>query len=199
MNLLVRATELVGRPVVTLAGEDVAQVKDVVYDGYGGVVSGFTLNGRGRFAGPLKVALPWTSVTALGRDAVMIQDEDVLTGRGEVVQPADIRDSNVLDDRVLTDSGTELGRVVDVILQVGATADVVGYEVKASPALHADRRRVLVPLPDTLAVSGEALVVPAEAMELVAGDLAGFGVSVATLRQRLRGHGAGGAGAADAT
>jgi sporulation protein YlmC with PRC-barrel domain len=64
VTLLVRATELVKRPVVTLAGEDVAQIKDVLYDAASGAVSGFTLNGRGIFAGPLKHALPMTGVTA---------------------------------------------------------------------------------------------------------------------------------------
>ncbi len=45
MSLLMKATEIVTRPVVTLAGEDVAQIRDVVYDD-DGVVVGFTLAGR---------------------------------------------------------------------------------------------------------------------------------------------------------
>ena len=54
MSLLMRATEVIKRPVVTLAGEDVAQIKDIVYAGAAGEVAGFTLNGRGLLAGPLK-------------------------------------------------------------------------------------------------------------------------------------------------
>lgn len=42
-----RTSEATKRPVVTLAGEDVAQVKDVVYAAGGGAVGGFTLAGRG--------------------------------------------------------------------------------------------------------------------------------------------------------
>jgi uncharacterized protein YrrD len=192
MTLLVRAAEVVGRPVVTLAGEDVAQVKDVVYDGSGGAVGGFTLNGRGLFAGPLKVSLPWASVIALGRDAVMIPDEGVFADRDEVVASADFRGGDVLGDRVLTDTGIDLGTVVDVILQVGRAAEAVGYEVAASPALHPDGLRVLIPLPHAVAVSGEALIVPAGALEFVADDLSGFGAAVAAFRARIaRGRGGG--------
>ena len=80
-----RATEVMKRPVVTLAGEDIAEIKDVVYAGDRGEISGFTLNGRGIFAGPLKQALPWSGVHGLGRDAVMVVDEDVLEERDAVL------------------------------------------------------------------------------------------------------------------
>lgn len=52
MSLLIRASALTKKPVVTLDGEDIAQVKDVLYEGSGGSVIGFTLSGRGLFAGP---------------------------------------------------------------------------------------------------------------------------------------------------
>jgi uncharacterized protein YrrD len=178
---------LVKRPVVTLAGEDVAQIKDVVYDASGGAVGGFTLNGRGLFSGPLKAALPIGSVIAIGPDAVMIADETALVERAEVADPGDVRERNVLGNRVITDTGTDLGTVVDVILQTGAVTDVVGYEIQASPALEAEGRKVLIPLPDALAVSGEALIVPGGAVEFVAHDLAGFGAAVAAFRSHLEG------------
>jgi len=48
-----RTSEVIGRPVVTLNGQDIAQIKDVVYSAGGGAVGGFTLAGRGLFSGPL--------------------------------------------------------------------------------------------------------------------------------------------------
>ena len=182
-----RSSELTKRPVVTMAGEDVAQLKDVVYDGSGGSVGGFTLAGRGLFAGPMKKALSWQHVRALGRDAVMVDSEAVFAEPETVVERSDARERDVLGSHVITDTGTDLGSVVDVVLQVGEVADVVGYEIESSPALGRDGRRVLIPLPDTMAVSGEALIVPAQATEFVADDLAGFGASVDAFRDHLRG------------
>ena len=81
MSLLMRATEITKRPVVTLEGEDVAQIKDIVYADSGGRVGGFTLNGRGFLSATLKTALAWEAVVGLGPDAVMIRDEGALTDR----------------------------------------------------------------------------------------------------------------------
>src|SRR5690349_10342653 len=76
---VIRATELVGRPVVTLAGDDVAEVRDVVYDAERGTLLGFTLNKRGWFRGRLHERLPVASVHAIGRDAVMVSaDRDLV-------------------------------------------------------------------------------------------------------------------------
>lgn len=187
MTRLVRASALAGRPVVTLAGDDVAQIKDVVYDGSQGRVAGFTLNGRGLFAGPLKLVLPWSSVTALGPDAVMIRGADSLTERGTLAvsgSGGDARESDVLGDRVLTESGSDLGRIVDVVVEVGATADVIGYEVEAAPSLRPDERRVLILLPGTIAVSDEAVIVPPESLDLLADDLPELADALATVRSR---------------
>lgn len=188
MTVLMRAKELMKRPVVTLAGEDVAEIKDIVYAANAGEVAGFTLNGRGLFAGPSKQALPWTAVHGLGRDAVMITEEAVLESMDAVLDKAARTGGggDVLGSQVLSDSGTDLGRIVDVILEVGERADVVGYEIDSSEALGKDGRKVLIPLPDALAVSGEALIVPAAAIEFVSDDLSGFGAAVEAFRARLQ-------------
>ncbi|MEO6701003.1 MAG: PRC-barrel domain-containing protein [Jatrophihabitantaceae bacterium] len=189
-----RTSEVTKRPVVTLGGEDVAQIKDVVYSAGGGAVGGFTLAGRGLFSGPSKQALAWASVIALGPDAVMIRDEDVLEPTTTVLDQSAASGGSggdILGSQVLTDSGTDLGTVVDVILQIsdtgGGQCDVVGYEVEASEALGTKGTRVFIPLPDTLAASGDHLMVPASATDFIAHDLAGFGAAVLAFRQQLEG------------
>jgi uncharacterized protein YrrD len=184
--LLLRASELAGRPVVTLGGELVAEIKDVVFERSGGRIAGFTLRNPGLFSRARKDSLPWGRVHGVGRDAVMVPDDTVLIAAKELVPRKQARKADVLEDRVLTDSGRDLGRVVDVVLHSGAHLGVVGYEVEASEALGTAGRRVLIPLPDTMAVSGENLIVPAAATEFVAEDLAGFGAAVDAFRARLR-------------
>lgn len=190
-----RTSEIEKRPVVTTAGEDLAQIKDVVYSAGGGEVGGFTLAGRGFFSGPMKLALAWSNVAALGGDAVMVADSDALEELQSVLDrsaSAGGSGGNILGSQVLTDGGTDLGTVVDVILQVtgsGARShcDVVGYEIESSEALGNKGTKVLIPLPDTLAASGEHLMVPASAKDFVGDDLAGFGASVEAFRAQLGG------------
>jgi sporulation protein YlmC with PRC-barrel domain len=194
VSVLMRASEIAKRPVVTFAGEDIAQVKDIVYAAGGGQVGGFTLNGRGLLAGPLKMSLTWASVAALGRDAVMVADESMLEPRKEMLQETGASGGgDILGSRVLTDTGVDLGKVVDVIIQVtegqGTQADVVGYEIDPSEAMNTGSTKVLIPLPDTLAASGEHLMVPAAAKDFVSHDLAGFGAAVEAFRAQLEaGH-----------
>jgi hypothetical protein len=92
-------------------------------------------------------------------------------------------DRNVIDDAVLTESGTNLGTVTDVIVSLGENARAVGYEVKA------EDRTVYVPLPEQQAVSGAALIVPDEVDGFVHDDLAGFGASVPEYRAQLHEEG----------
>jgi uncharacterized protein YrrD len=193
MSLLMRTSEITKRPVVTLEGEDVAQIKDIIYADGGGEVGGFTLNGRGLLAGPLKTALAWPAVVALGPDAVMIRDEGALTDRGtlvtEIVGDSAGNGGNVLGSRVLTDDGKDLGKVVDVIIEVSdegpPLADVVGYEIEPAGNLGGDLKKVLVPLPDTIAASGQHVIVPATALDFVTNDLAGFGAAMRDFREQL--------------
>jgi uncharacterized protein YrrD len=184
--LLLRASELIGRPVVTLGGELVAEIKDIIFEGTGGRIAGFTLRNPGLFSRSRKDSLPWVGVHGVGRDAVMVSDETVLLAATELAPRKQVRKSDVLEDRVLTDNGRDLGRVVDVVLHSGTSLEVVGYEVEASEALGTAGQRVLIPLPDTVAVSGENLIVPAAATEFVSEDLAGFGAAVDAFRARLR-------------
>jgi sporulation protein YlmC with PRC-barrel domain len=194
MNRLMRTSEIAKLPVVTLAGEDVAQIKDIVFAAGGGEVGGFTLAGRGLLAGPLKQSLLWTAVLALGADAVMITDAGALTEPQAVLDASAATGGsggNVLKSRVLTDTGTDLGEVVDVVIEVGGggteRCDVVGYEIEATEALGTKGTKLLIPLPDTIAASGEHLIVPDSAKNFVGQDLAGFGAAVADFRAQLGG------------
>jgi uncharacterized protein YrrD len=164
----------------------VAEIKDIVFERTGGRIAGFTLRNPGLFSRARKDALPWEGVHGVGRDAVMVSDEAVLITAKKLAPRKQVRKGDVLEDRVLTDNGRDLGRVVDVVLHGGIGLDVVGYEVEASEALGTAGRRVLIPLPDTVAVSGENLIVPAAATEFVSEDLAGFGAAVDAFRARLR-------------
>ncbi|HEY2766244.1 MAG TPA: PRC-barrel domain-containing protein [Pseudonocardiaceae bacterium] len=184
--LLLRARELTGRPVVSLDGELIAEIKDVVFDRAGGQIAGFTLRNPGLFSRSRKDSLPWSGVHGVGRDAVMMPDESVLLPTAELAPQEESRKGDVLDDRVLTDNGRDLGRVVDVVLQSGQRLEVVGYEIEASEALGTAGRRVFIPLPATVAVSGENLIVPAAVTEFVSEDLSGFGAAVDAFRARLQ-------------
>lgn len=189
MSTIAAATTFIGLPVVTLdGGDDVAEVKDVVYDADVARLIGFTLNKRGWFRGPMKPVLPWGQVAAVGRDAVMVRDMSALTERDDaptdVAEPAANR--NVIGNAVFTDEGVELGTVADLVVELDDEATVVGYQLdtKGTATGHG---MVLIPLPEQISVSGDALVVPKEVEAFIRDDLTGFGGAVENFRSQLKG------------
>jgi uncharacterized protein YrrD len=181
---LVRAKDVIGLPVVTIdGGEDAAQIRDVVYDAERHHLLGFTLNERGWFRGTLRAALHAEDVVGIGADAVMVADESCLTQTtpSDDVLAASRESYHVIGDTVVSSGGATLGEVVDVVLETGSRPKAVGYEVKTGDGT------VFVPSSVQMAVSENNLVVPAEAEEFTANDLAGFGAAVQSFRHRLEG------------
>ena len=185
MGVLMRCRDVSGRPVVTLdEAEDVAEVKDVVFDGAEGVVVGLTLNGRGLFSGPLHEVLPWSRIAALGPDAVMVDGRDALGGPDPVMDAAGADpQGDVIGARVMTDGGKALGEVVDVVIEVGERAELVGFEM-VGPDAGRDAPTLLIPADRTIAVSGEALIVPADTERFVRDDMSAFDTAIADFRRR---------------
>ncbi len=192
-SLLLRATELIGHPVVTLdGGDDIAEVKDVVYGTAQAALLGFTLNRRGFWGRRMKQVLAWDHVAALGAHAVMIATAGDLDDNDEalVQEVKGSRQRNVIGSEVFTDRGERLGEVTDVVILVADQPEVAGYEIGGSQVLTPRAGgHVFIPLPETLAVSGEALMVPAAVRDFVCDDLAGFGASVERFREHLRSTG----------
>jgi len=175
MTLLMTASQIRGLPVVTVrGGEDVAEVRDVIYNPEAGRLVGVTLNQRGFLAGRRREVLPAETIHAIGQHAVMVLDESSLVAPGDapedVAHPATER--NVLGDDVLTEGGTSLGTVTDLVLLVGSSGEVVGYQIE-----KATGGQGYIPLPAQLSVSGVALVVPNLTEEFVQDDLVGLGAS----------------------
>jgi sporulation protein YlmC with PRC-barrel domain len=124
----------------------------------------------------------------LGRDAVMILGRGVLAEPAAVIARGEAAHGRVLGARVLTDGGTEVGTVLDLVVEAGISGRVVGFRIAAGQSLESGskrrRRKVYIPRGETLAVSGQALVIPADATRFVADDLAGFAAQVEAFRLR---------------
>lgn len=182
MTRLLRASTLVGRPVVTLGGDSPLEIKDIVFDRSAGKVLGFTLRKHGFLGKPVKTQLPAAAVHGLGPDAVMIADVDAFEDQSDLIGTG----GNVLGDRVVTENGTDLGEVVEVIISSGRDADVVGFEIEAAEGIRgSEGDNVFIPLPDAISVSGENVIVPDAARNYVRDDMSGFGGAVAEFRSQL--------------
>ena len=124
------------------SGDDIAEVRDVLFDPAKGEVIGFTLNKRGKLARRRHESLPRDQVHAIGPNAVMVPNETALSAERPAASGAG--SGNVLGDRVLTDTGVLIGTVTDAVIDTGSGA-VVGYEIQPAdePAGRHSRSRTL--------------------------------------------------------
>lgn len=180
---LLRAGEIIGMPVVTIdGGEDVAEVKDVVYDGANHQLVGFTLNKRGWFRGTLSDVLDATQIAAVGGDAVMVDSDTDLSAPAAAADAGALggKGHDVLGNSVITTDGTVLGTVSGVIVSAGPPPAAVGYELTDD-----DGASVVIPISAQLALSGDNLVVPTELTSFDHHHLAEFGAFVSESRVNL--------------
>jgi len=180
---LLRGTDLVGRPVVSIAsGDDLAEVKDVIFDATQGTITGFTLRKRGFLGRRLKDILPVGGVASVGTHAVMVEDDGALTHPDDAPDDTTIDGSrDVLDDLVITESGRALGTVRDVIVTGGPAPRVVGFVIAGGSVGDG-----FIPLGAKRGVSGSALIVPDDYEGRIRSDLTGFAAVLAGIDQGSR-------------
>jgi uncharacterized protein YrrD len=176
---LLHGKDVVGMPVVDVStGNDLADVRDVVFDARAGTVQGFTLNKRSFWRGTMRHVLPVDGVSSVGTHAVMVAGEDALTHPKDAPDEVASADpaNDVVADIVVTESGLQLGKVVDVVMVGGGSPRVVGFQIGGGAAGDG-----LIPINAHAGVSGSALVVPDSYESRVRTDLTGLAAELAEL------------------
>lgn len=105
--ILMRGSDLIGRAVVDAStGDDLEEIKDVVFAASRGSITGFTLRVRGFFGRRLTSALPIDAVLSVGTGTVLIADAEAISDPLDAPQDMVSGDSeDELDDEVFTVSG----------------------------------------------------------------------------------------------
>ena len=128
-----------GRPVVAAdTAETLGEVKSFVVDRTASQVEAIHVSGRGSDA----QIVPWNAITSFGADAVIAKaahvtepvstDRDVETAKGNIA---------ALDARVLTTTGFEIGKAMDVTFDAD-TGKLTSVHTEEGP-IDADRLRSL--------------------------------------------------------
>src|SRR5881392_705426 len=78
--IMIRATELAGRPVIDInAAEKVGTIEKLILDPDGKRVAGFVVTQGGRFAGNKEhLVVPASAIRAIGPDAVTIKRDAII-------------------------------------------------------------------------------------------------------------------------
>jgi uncharacterized protein YrrD len=179
VTALLRGRDVSGLPVVDIStGEDVAEIRDIIFEPSDGVIGGFTLAKRGFFGRRLRTVLPVEAIRSVGTHAVTIDAADALTDPAELADQHEALegDADVTSNDVLTESGRNLGQVRDVVISGGRRPRVVGFEIGGGAAGDG-----FVPIDTSRAVSRSTLIVPDSFENRVRTDLVGLAGEVTEL------------------
>lgn len=154
-----RTSELIGKPIVSAdRGEKVGTVSDVLLQPDEGRLAALVVH-----TGILRSerVLPYEEVKVLGRDAV------VARSREAVIDPAGWeqrhvharRSSRLSHQRVITQTGREVGTIADVYVDE-ASGRVDAYDVATPVFAGLVHRHARLPHSTDLAVGEDAVVVP---------------------------------------
>ncbi|HVM31140.1 MAG TPA: PRC-barrel domain-containing protein [Candidatus Limnocylindrales bacterium] len=186
MTRIMRASDLIGMPVVTLdEARIIGEVRDVLFDPRESRIAGFTLRGRGLLSPPLLGFLPAESIHSAGNDAVMVPDGSVLVREKEAIKQRIADQREAPGAEVITVDGVELGLVGDIVLEsAGDRLRVVGYCLERE-----DGRELIVPAPEGQEEWSEQIVVPSGTEQLAVEGLVGFSRELERARQRRSAEG----------
>lgn len=159
----VKAHDVIGLPVYTIEkGKQLDHtVKDVVYDPQTNRVVALVLDEGGWFSNT-KV-IPLEDIHSIGDDAVLIQNAHYIR-TADKIKPrvASIaKGKNYLTtDTVITEDGTELGTVRDLLFDT-ATGSVVAFEVSQGPLKNVSTGKKTFKPTDIITVGEDAVIVGA--------------------------------------
>jgi uncharacterized protein YrrD len=127
----IKAKSLIGLPVITVVdGRNINTIKDIVYDGATNQVTAFVVDEKGWFNAAKIILIQ--DIKSIGKDAVIIQDETkivIADHRVDASVAMTANNDNFLDtNEVVTQSGTKLGKVVDIYFDE-ATGKLEAIEV----------------------------------------------------------------------
>lgn len=128
--MTIRGTSVIGLPIITIkTGEKLQDVEDIIYDPRENKVKALLVSGGGLFS-DAKVILV-DQLRSIGKDAVIIENSDLLKNTSDVettVSHIATTDTYLTKTKVLTDTGTDLGHIVDLFFDEH-TGVVTEFEV----------------------------------------------------------------------
>lgn len=164
------AKQLIGMPIFSLTeGANQGEVHDVVYSPREARLIGFTVvKNAGFFSRGETRYLTAENIHAIGEDAVVIQDATHLQDYAgkDVNDFAKEAGEPVIGKRLLTDDGTFLGAIDDVLIERD-NRKVVAYEVSGGVWQDMMKGQTDVPVDNIISIGEDVVIVPASVKAMV--------------------------------
>jgi uncharacterized protein YrrD len=157
---MIKAKDVVGLRIVSLKdGKELGTIEDILYDPSSQQVKALLLQKSGLFSEEKALILP--NIYAIGKDAVTVNSADAIqsvSSLGDPISEMAKNDQYLDKTRVLTEDGTDLGKVTDIYFDQ-TTGAVTEFEVSQGLLKNAESGKKRVAISDIVTVGEEATIV----------------------------------------
>jgi len=151
-----KVSDLINLPIIDLtSGSQLATIKDVVLNADHDVLQGFLCE---------KKLLPLKKVKSLGKDAVIVETDDlesILEIYKDPVSPPVFLPEYIIGTPIMTESGKYLGIIGDILLEE-STGKILGYEVSDGLLKDLVSGRSLITIPQIVTYGEDAVIIKDE-------------------------------------
>lgn len=161
--------QLIGMPIISLSdGSEVGQVHDVIYNPSEGRLIAVTSSvGGGIFGGGRTLLLRTEDVYSLGEDAITVKDGNVIREVDRAAKEfGDEAGVAVLGKRLMTDDGSFLGKIDDVLID-RESRRITAYEVSGGIWHDLMKGQTDVPVEHITSIGADVVIVPASVKTMV--------------------------------
>lgn len=181
-----KGKNVIGQDVFSLAdGLRIESVTDLVINGENDAILALLVDEGGLMESSKVV--PVAAVHRFGPDAVMVQDADVILEADDIPEIKEIldRESTLVDRRVLTAEGEDLGAINDMYFDE-ATGQIRGFEVSEGTLGDVMRGTSYLPLEKLKVVGPDAVVATLDTKEHLEGQTGGLAGAAEDARDRAQ-------------
>ncbi len=161
--------QLIGMPIISLSdGAEVGTVHDVIYNpGQGRLIAVTSSVGAGLFGGGRTLLLRTEDMHALGEDAIVVKDSNAVREIDRAAKDfGDEAGIAVLGKRLMTDDGSFLGKIDDVLID-RESRRLTAYEVSGGLWHSLMRGQTDVPVEHITSIGADVVIVPASVKTMV--------------------------------
>jgi uncharacterized protein YrrD len=155
-----KGQDVIGLKIISVKdGKELGKVDDIVYEPNENKVKALLVSAGGIFS-DAKV-IPFELISSIGKDAVMIKDENEIKNAGETdknVAHIAKKGDYLTKTKIVTQDGTELGNVTDIYFD-DQTGDVQEFEVSKGGVQDLATGRKRVKVQDIVTVGKDATIV----------------------------------------
>lgn len=157
---MVKGRHLLSLPIINYnTGEQLAEIKDLIYDPYNNKLLGFILEEGNWFWGSKVLLLD--QVYHIGNDVITVSSKDSIMDSAARPEIKELLKKQVKINgyKLLSERGKDIGTIQDLIIDP-VKGNITGYEVSNGIVGDLLEGRRNIPIPQTITMAENALIIP---------------------------------------